>query len=326
MNITIVNPSIIPAFLYGGTERVIWYLGKELSKKGHKVTFLVSKGSYCDFANVKFLDIEKPLNSQIPEDTELVHFNFPIKEKISKPYIITIHGNGKPGDVFDKNTIFVSENHALRHNSKSFVYNGLDWCDYKKFDENIEKKHFHFLGNAAWKVKNLKGAIEIIKASEDKLAVLGGKRLNFKMGFRFTASRKVKFYGMVGGETKFKLISQSKGLIFPILWHEPFGLAIIESMFYSCPVIGTPYGSLPELVKPEFGFISSKKEDLIYAIKNLGDFNGKHISEYVIENFNSAKMANSYLEKYEKVLAGQFLNDENPKFSLEENNTNFNLV
>ena len=35
MNILIVDcTGIIPARKYGGTERVIWYLGKELSKLG----------------------------------------------------------------------------------------------------------------------------------------------------------------------------------------------------------------------------------------------------------------------------------------------------
>lgn len=39
MRILIVHNSVIPAHKYGGTERVIWYLGKELVKQGHKVRF-----------------------------------------------------------------------------------------------------------------------------------------------------------------------------------------------------------------------------------------------------------------------------------------------
>ncbi|HOD89460.1 MAG TPA: glycosyltransferase, partial [Bacteroidales bacterium] len=237
MKITIVHKSKIPAVLYGGTERVIWYLGKELTKMGHEVTYLVLPGSYCDFAKIIFIDENKTINSQIPEDTDVVHFNFPVKEEILKPYITTIHGNSKAGDVFDKNTVFVSKNHAERHNSNSFVYNGLDWDDYKLDKISEEKKYFHFLANAAWKVKNLKGAISVVKSANENLAVLGGKRINFKMGFRFTTSRKVKFYGMIGDLEKIKLISQSKGLIFPVLWDEPFGLAIIEAFACGLPVI-----------------------------------------------------------------------------------------
>ncbi|MDD3860230.1 MAG: glycosyltransferase family 4 protein, partial [Bacteroidales bacterium] len=103
MNITIVNPSKIPALLYGGTERVIWYLGKELVKLGHQLTYLVAAGSVCDFGNVKIYNSQKPINEQIPENTDIVHFNFPVKEKILKPNITTIHGNSSPGQEFDIN-------------------------------------------------------------------------------------------------------------------------------------------------------------------------------------------------------------------------------
>ncbi|RYE12133.1 MAG: glycosyltransferase family 4 protein, partial [Sphingobacteriales bacterium] len=52
MNILIAHNSVIPAFKYGGTQRVIWWLGKELVKRGHKITYLVAKGSHCDFATI----------------------------------------------------------------------------------------------------------------------------------------------------------------------------------------------------------------------------------------------------------------------------------
>ncbi|UVV58958.1 hypothetical protein NXY28_23975 [Bacteroides thetaiotaomicron] len=45
MNITIVLGDKIPSIKYGGTQRVMWYLGKELNKRGHKVTFIAGKGS-----------------------------------------------------------------------------------------------------------------------------------------------------------------------------------------------------------------------------------------------------------------------------------------
>lgn len=317
MNITIVNPSKIPALLYGGTERVIWYLGKELTKLGHKVNFLVSEGSKCDFADVIYFDPTKNIETQIPSDTDIVHFNFPIKENITKPYIITIHGNSSPGQIFDLNTVFVSKNHALRHGSSSYVYNGIDWDDYGKPDFYNHREYYHFLGNASWKVKNLKGAIKICKKAKVKLYVLGGNRINFKMGFRITLSPKVKFFGMVGGEEKNKILSNSAGLIFPVLWEEPFGLSIIESMYFGCPVFGTPKGSLPELVTEETGFLSENYDEIVEKIKSPSNYNKKKISEYALENFNSRKMAERYLKKYELVLSGKKLNETNPINKLE---------
>ena len=60
MNITIVLGDKIPSIKYGGTQRVMWYLGKELDKRGHKVTFIAGKGSYCPFAKVIELDPKSP--------------------------------------------------------------------------------------------------------------------------------------------------------------------------------------------------------------------------------------------------------------------------
>ena len=61
MHILLVVNSLLPAIKYGGTERVVWYLGSELVKKRHKVTFLCKKGSSCDFANCIFLDDNKSI-------------------------------------------------------------------------------------------------------------------------------------------------------------------------------------------------------------------------------------------------------------------------
>ncbi len=248
---------------------------------------------------------------------------FRYKEEITKPHITTIHGNSSPEQVFDLNTVFVSQNHAERHNSDQFVYNGLDWNDYGKPSISGPRSHFHFLGNAAWKVKNLLGAIDVCEIANERLVVLGGNRINFKMGFRFTTSSKVKFFGMIGGSKKINQISQSKGLIFPVLWNEPFGLALTESLYLGCPVFGTPYGSLPELITEKFGFLSSSKEELARAIKNHNSFNRKFISDYAADKFNSSIMAATYLKKYETILSGKTLNQIEPSFLADKNNSSF---
>jgi glycosyltransferase involved in cell wall biosynthesis len=314
MNIVIVENSVIPAIQYGGTQRVIWYLGKELIKLGHKVTFLVKQGSYCDFAKVLHIDEMRPISEQIPKDADVVHLNSMPKDPLKKPYLVTMHGNKNDQSELDINTVFVSKNHAERFGSTSFVYNGLDWDDYGKPNLDAPRKHFHFLGKAACRVKNVKGAINIIKTtSNEQLAVLGGSRLNFNMGFRLTITPRAKFYGMVGGESKLELLRQSKGLIFPVLWNEPFGLAITESLYFGCPVLGTPYGSLPELVPTDVGVLSTSSDVLTNAAENIGSFSQKRCHDYATDYFNSKIMALSYLEKYEKVLNGETLNSSSPK-------------
>jgi hypothetical protein len=42
------------------------------------------------------------------------------------PRILTVHGNGKPGEKFPLNSVFLSEDHASRHGGNVFVHNGID--------------------------------------------------------------------------------------------------------------------------------------------------------------------------------------------------------
>jgi glycosyltransferase involved in cell wall biosynthesis len=316
MRIVIVSTSVIPVKSYGGTERVIWYLGKELVKMGHDVTYLVNKGSYCDFAKVINIDTTKEISAQIPSGADIIHFNFtpPDIQKIKKPYVITIHGNCNDCSEFDRNTIFVSANHAKRFQSASYVYNGLDWSDYTSPSFSENRNYFHFLGDAAWRVKNVQGAIDVVyKTRKEKLKILGGYRFNLNMGFRLTLNLRTSFCGMVGGLKKDRLLNGSKGLISPVKWNEPFGLSIIESLYFGCPVFGTPYGSLTEIVNTDVGYLSNKADDLVNALENHHTYSAKTCHEYAVEKFNSEKMTRAYLEKYEKVLAKEVLNQNNPR-------------
>ena len=56
MNILIQHNALLPISKYGGTERVVWWLGKHLAKMGHRIIFLVKAGSTCPFAEILAYD------------------------------------------------------------------------------------------------------------------------------------------------------------------------------------------------------------------------------------------------------------------------------
>ena len=301
MNITIVKDTILPVKHYGGTERVIWALGKELSAMGHQVTFLVHSGSSCPFARVVAINPNMSIGKQIPGDTDIVHFSDTVyEENLKQPYVVTINGNLPPRYLYRPimPSVMVA---ALMYN------NGLDWDEYGAVNLSLTRNHFHFLGKAAWKVKNVKGAIRIAKnIPHAHLDVLGGYRLNLKMGFRFTLSPRIHFHGMVDNVEKQQIIQQSKGLIFPILWDEPFGLCLIESLYYGSPVFGTPRGALSELIPSEVGFLGDEQA-IISHLQNLPNYSSKLCHEYAADQFNAKVMALAYLDKFERVLNGETL-------------------
>jgi glycosyltransferase involved in cell wall biosynthesis len=312
MNILLAIPKILPVSRYGGTERIIWWLGKELSASGHKVYFLANPGSSSEFATIIPYRNDVPFNRQVPADVDVLHLHYEPDEIPEKPYIITVHGNAVTSKTFDINAVFISRNHALRHHGNTYVYNGIDPEEYGSPDFGLRRYYLHFLAKAAWRLKNLRGAISISRKSGYPLRVLGGSRINIKMGIRITLDPRIRFYGMVSGTRKNILINGSKALLFPVLWHEPFGLSVIESLYFGCPVFGTPYGSLPELVPEQVGCLSESQSELIRALQHVDDYNRKTCHEYVMEKFTSGRMAVDYLKLYEKVLSGEKINSTQP--------------
>lgn len=320
MKIVIIERgSKLPAVKYGGTERVVWGLGYELNALGHDVTFIVPEGSICPFAKVITLDETVNINSLIPADTDIVHLNYVPKDQVEFPYIFTMHGNTQPEEILPLNSVFVSKNHAIRNNSDVFVYNGLLWEDYPKVDLTKKRNYLHFLAKASWKVKNLASSAKIAVKSNNKLEVMGGEKwtaYNLKRKPLFTLSPSVHYNGQVDNQQKLKIMQESKGLLFPVLWDEPFGLALIESLYCGCPVFGSERGSLPELITEDVGFLSNDDNELITAIKTKS-FKPEVCHNYAKNNFSAKVMTENYLRLYEKVLAGEILNKTAPSPKLQ---------
>jgi glycosyltransferase involved in cell wall biosynthesis len=306
MHILLINNTVIPAKEYGGVERIIWWLGKELVRLGHRVTYLAAGGSSCPFAQVLTYDPQRELNAQIPENVDFVHSCIQAEGPLKKPYLMMYQYNYHPQETFNINTVFCSRDHAQRNGSEVFVHNAIDPDDYGLVDFNAPRKHLLFLGYAKRPEKNLKDCLYIARKTGNVLAVVGGKDKWFKR------RPWVRYEGFLGGEAKNAVLGRAKALLFPVRWYEPFGLAIIEGLYFGCPVIGTPYGSLSELINPEVGLLSDSRSQLVDAVRNLKAFDPRKCHEYVCERFNSRKMAQEYLSMYGRVLAGQSLNPQKP--------------
>ena len=309
MKIQFVTKSVIPVKGYGGKERLLWSLLKGLNKKGCEIKLLAPAGTTCPIAEVSLINNEMPIEEQIDKTVDIVHFDYPLQEDFKlMPYICRQGGNCKPGEKSAPNTVFVSKDHAQRHGGEYYIYNGHDPADYGDPALDRPRNHVHFLAKAAWKVKNLRGALEISKKAGERLEVMGGNRINLKMGIKFYLDLHARFHGIIGGEKKLNILRESKGLIFPIKWHEPFGNAMVESLYYGCPVFGTPFGILPEMINSDVGYLSKSISELADAVKNADGYDRKKIHEYYMDNFTTDICTENYLKAYEKILNGEPLN------------------
>src|SRR5882724_2406995 len=153
----------IPPRLYGGTERVIYWLGKALIELGHRVTLIANPRSGIPGAELRPLspDEKDPRAwvKLIPDSADIVHLWDHAKPDGDKPCMVTVEVNGRPGATYHPNTVFVSRKHAANHGSHHFVHNGLDVDEYESSGRRGD--YAVFLAKARWPVKNLAGAIQI---------------------------------------------------------------------------------------------------------------------------------------------------------------------
>lgn len=298
MKIVLVGPfkSRLPVYGYGGTQRDVYWLAKALSEAGHEVTVLAPEGSYVN-DQVRIIATPPGFSAEsipkyLPRDFDLVNLHVKPPQEPDYPYLHSQHGNAQPEEWLPANSSFVSARHAANHGGRHYVYNGLDLEEYP-FEEDPED-YFSFLARITLKRKNLRQAIHIIKQTGQKLKVGGGRRISL--------NPRIQYLGMVGGEQKRRLLSKARGLIFPTAWEEPMGLNVIESMACGAPCIVSNRGAMPELVDAQTGFVCRTNEEYLEAVYAIDRIDRRACRERVRQHFSKEKMAQGYLELYQKIL------------------------
>lgn len=308
MHVTLLYPGKIPVPppLYGGTERVIYWLGQALVQLGHQVTLIANERSHIPGVELRPLksNLTAPEAWQqlVPAATDILHLSGSAIPPRNTPCVVTVHGNGRPGQAFHPNTIFVSRRHAWNHGSIHFVLNGINPAEYEC--QARREDYAVFLAKARWDVKNLSGAVAVARRAGVELRVLGSRNWPFNLQRALPPWRGVRYLGMLGGAAKRELLARARCLIFPVRWEEPFGLALTESLASGAFVAGTPYGSLPEIVTSNVGVLSAHAGELIAAVTAPARFNPETCRQHVLQSgFTHLDMARKYVAYYEKVLA-----------------------
>jgi hypothetical protein len=300
MHVVVASHQPLPAQGYGGPERVIVALVRGLAALGHRVTLLAPQGTRVSEASVielrpRQLADATGLAPHLPRDADILHAHFPLTRGPDRlPFVQTVHRNLKPGAPPAPNAVFLSRDHARRHGSDAFVYNGLDPADYvfRRFPKRAEQYDL-FLG----KLHSAKGyhwAVEAAKHTGHKLIVAGGWRPSF------TGS--VRYVGEVDGATKAALLARARCLWNPAQWDEPFGLTTVEALLSGTPVLGTRRGALPEVITNEVGAVCDTMEEMIAAAEQIHTRAPTACRAHAERHFTHVVMAAAYLQVYRRVL------------------------
>ncbi|HEY9506617.1 MAG TPA: glycosyltransferase [Gemmatimonadales bacterium] len=288
----------LPAFGYGGTQRMVVWLARGLAAAGHRVTLIAGEGSRVPEASLVPVDVgaarrpEFDIRRLLPPGLDAMITYAPLRARPEMPWLRVVPGNWKAGSTAPPNAVFLSRDHAARHGSKAFVYNGLDPAEFRY---RREKDDYDLFLGRLHASKGYRWAVAGAKRLGRRLVLAGGWRLSF--------SRYVRYVGNVGGVRKAELLAGARTLWMPALWDEPFGITLIEALVSGTPVLGTRRGSLPEIVPPEVGALGDTLDQLVELHPGLGRIAPEVCRAWVERHFTHHVMAEGYLRMLRHYLA-----------------------
>jgi glycosyltransferase involved in cell wall biosynthesis len=112
------------------------------------------------------------------------------------------------------------------------------------------------------------------------------------------------YIGELDTEAKKHWYRHAQATLFPILWGEPFGMVLIESMACGTPIVAFAKGAVPEIVRNgKTGFVVDSLESMVKAIERIEDIDRRECRQHVEKRFSIQRMAEGYAALYER-LAG----------------------
>lgn len=323
----------IPPKLYGGTERVVYWLTEELVALGHDVTLFASgdsrtsakleatwpralrlDGAVRDPNALHMVMLDKVF--QRAGDFDILHchldyYPFSLFSQQPTPFVTTLHGRldlPEHQPVFDNFSkipvISISDSQRRPVPQARWVrtvHHGLP--------ENLlrpsgrKPEYLAFLGRIAPE-KAVDRAIRIaqrvglplkIAAKVDKV-----DQAYFESEIEPLLSLPgIEYIGEIGDHQKANFLSGAIALMVTIDWPEPFGLVMIEAMACGTPVIAYNRGSVPEVIEDGLtGFIVEDEIGAVGAIDRLSQLDRKKVRQRFEQRFTARRMAEDYLRVY----------------------------
>lgn len=330
----------VPPRLYGGTERVVWWLTEALVELGHDVTLFASGDSItsaklipCAPKGLRLAGInDHTAHTIVMLDTvrrmadqfDILHFHvdllpFALFQDEAGKCLTTLHGRQDLPDFWPVYTTFrnmplVSISDYQRTplppvNFVGTVYHGLPEQMIPYSAEGGD--YLAFMGRMSPE-KRPDRAIAIALAAGVKLKMAAkvdkADQVYFQREIEPLLDHPlIEFIGEIGDADKADFLGNARALLFPIDWPEPFGLVMIEAMAAGTPVIAWGNGSVPEVIdEGRSGFIVHSLEEAVAAVDRIGAVSRRGVRDRFEARFTARRMATDYVRLYEN-LAGRSL-------------------
>jgi glycosyltransferase involved in cell wall biosynthesis len=329
----------VPPKLYGGTERVVFWLTEELVEMGHEVTLFAS-GDSVTSANLEpispkalRLDRNSPdpmlvyaamlaRVAELSDHFDVIHahldwIHIPLLRSLGVPFVTTLHGRlDHPAlATLSRNCFsdarFVSISDSQRHplpdaHWAGTVYHGVPQS---LLTPNYEPEgYLAFLGRIT-PDKGPETAIQLARAAGMPLKIAAkivrSERRYFTQRIEpLLDSTDVEFVGEIDEAHKAEFLGNAAALLFPICWPEPFGLVMIEAMACGTPVVAFRCGSVPEVIDDGITGHAVEPDDGLNAINRAVGMDRRHVRQRFEERFTARRMTQDYVGIYERVVEG----------------------
>lgn len=192
-----------------------------------------------------------------------------------------------------------------------------DW-----YHPGVEKEDFVLWMNRWHPAKGYALAIEVARAMPKQQFVMAGEHpdremFEYQRACALDAVRLAEGLANVRFEwlpadpdhhiAKRALYQRAKALLYSVQFQEPFGLSQVEALACGTPVIGTRFGSVPEVIENErTGFVCDNSVESISAAITWADtLSVRDCWIAARVRFDRRVMARNYLAAYEDAIAGR---------------------
>jgi glycosyltransferase involved in cell wall biosynthesis len=328
-----------PPRLYGGTERIVYYLTEELIQLGHEVTLFASGDSRtsalleapCEQALRLNETCKDPLVYHMTmlhrvrrraTNFDLIHFHtdylhFPLFAECWDKTLTTLHGRLDLPDL----PVIMREFSMMPLVSISAAQQApLPWANWYRTVQHGLPRDLHRLGSGAGGYLAFLGRIAPEKRPDRAIAIAREASMPLQIAAKVDPVDRdyfaceiapllqdplVEFIGEIGEAEKSPFLGDAAALLFPIDWPEPFGLVLIEAMATGTPVIAFGCGSVPEIIEDGLtGFIVDDIAGAVAAVPLAKQLDRRAIRRRFEERFTADRMARDYLALYRRVLLG----------------------
>jgi glycosyltransferase involved in cell wall biosynthesis len=326
----------VPPQLYGGIERIIDLLVKELQSRGHAVGLIAHRDSTCPadssfnwsgFKSQAKLDIlrntaslymaVKEFQPDIIHSFSRIFYLFPWLFNSSLPKIMSYQREPsqrtvKWGNIIGQNSLTFtgcSEYICRRGRNAGGKWYSIHNCvelDKYTFQSHVaEDAPLVFLSRIE-RIKGAHTAIEVAKKTGRRLLIAGNYLTTGEAGSYWQEKivphldrDGIEYVGTVDDVQKNQLLGQAAAMIVPIEWSEPFGIVFAEALACGTPVISCTRGALPEIVRQGIdGYLINSIEEACQAVRDLNKIDRANCRQRVEQCFSASVIVDKYEELY----------------------------